>query len=106
MTENDANSHRLIYYAGTKGKAQQDALVEELFLNYFSEEKYIGDPSILLAAADKVCVRVGGGCVMRRRRSPQKSWAEMRCKEALWRRRSCCVPECLCPKDEKTRVLD
>lgn len=52
-TGNTFDSHRLIYYAGTKGEAKQDALVEELFLNYFSEEKYIGDPSILLAAADK-----------------------------------------------------
>lgn len=52
-TGNTFDSHRLIYYAGTKGTAQQDALVEELFLNYFSEEKYIGDPSILVAAAEK-----------------------------------------------------
>ena len=47
-------SHRLIYFAGMKGK--QDALVEELFLNYFSEEKFIGDRTILLAAAEKVRV--------------------------------------------------
>jgi len=50
-TGNTFDSHRLIYYAGTKGK--QDALVEELFLNYFSEEKCITDVNVLLAAAAK-----------------------------------------------------
>jgi len=83
LTENDANSHRLIYYAGTKGTAQQDALVEELFLNYFSEEKYIGDPSILVAAAEKVCMRFGGGCAMWRGGGG--------C--AMWRRRQIAAPQ-------------
>jgi predicted DsbA family dithiol-disulfide isomerase len=50
-TGNTFDSHRLIYYAGTKGK--QDAVVEELFLNYFSQEKFIGDRAVLLAAAEK-----------------------------------------------------
>eukprot|EP00802_Teleaulax_amphioxeia_P020885 Tamp_21193.p1 GENE.Tamp_21193~~Tamp_21193.p1 ORF type:complete len:184 (+),score=69.25 Tamp_21193:279-830(+) len=50
-TGNTFDSHRLIYYAGTKGK--QDAMVEELFANYFVEEKFIGDRAVLLAAAEK-----------------------------------------------------
>jgi hypothetical protein len=29
-------------------------VVEELFLNYFSQEKFIGDRAVLLAAAEKV----------------------------------------------------
>ncbi len=36
---------------------KQDAVVEELFRNYFSEEKFIGDRAVLLAAAEKVCIR-------------------------------------------------
>mmetsp|Transcript_78825 Transcript_78825/g.115431 ORF Transcript_78825/g.115431 Transcript_78825/m.115431 type:complete len:181 (+) Transcript_78825:330-872(+) len=56
-TGNTFDSHRLIYFAGMKGK--QDALVEELFLNYFSEEKFIGDRTILLAAAEKAGLEKG-----------------------------------------------
>ncbi|EKX35982.1 hypothetical protein GUITHDRAFT_117897 [Guillardia theta CCMP2712] len=52
MTGNTFDSHRLIYWAGTKGK--QDELMEELFMNYFSQEKYIGDPQVLEQAAEKV----------------------------------------------------
>jgi len=54
LTGNTFDSHRLIFWAGTLGHAKQDALVEELFSNYFCEEKYIGDRQILLAAAIKV----------------------------------------------------
>lgn len=49
---NTFDSHRLIYYAGEKGK--QNEIVEELFKNYFEEEKDISRPSVLLAAAEKV----------------------------------------------------
>mmetsp|Transcript_16557 Transcript_16557/g.50127 ORF Transcript_16557/g.50127 Transcript_16557/m.50127 type:complete len:163 (+) Transcript_16557:1712-2200(+) len=48
------NSHRLIAYAETFGSEKQNALVEELMLNYFGQEKYINDPAVLLAAAEKV----------------------------------------------------
>jgi predicted DsbA family dithiol-disulfide isomerase len=52
LTGNTFDSHRLIYFAAAKGgPALQDALVEELFKNYFCEEKYIGDRGVLLQAA-------------------------------------------------------
>mmetsp|Transcript_20950 Transcript_20950/g.67483 ORF Transcript_20950/g.67483 Transcript_20950/m.67483 type:complete len:158 (+) Transcript_20950:237-710(+) len=49
-------SHRLIAYAETFGCDKQNALVEELFQNYFDENKYLNDDAVLLAAADKVGV--------------------------------------------------
>eukprot|EP00619_Florenciella_sp_RCC1007_P001528 CAMPEP_0205908314 /NCGR_PEP_ID=MMETSP1325-20131115/3131_1 /ASSEMBLY_ACC=CAM_ASM_000708 /TAXON_ID=236786 /ORGANISM="Florenciella sp., Strain RCC1007" /LENGTH=183 /DNA_ID=CAMNT_0053274499 /DNA_START=117 /DNA_END=668 /DNA_ORIENTATION=- len=49
------DSHRLATYAYQQGGAQmQNQLMEELFMNYFSEEKFLGDPSVLKAAAAKV----------------------------------------------------
>lgn len=51
-TGNTFDSHQLILYAEKYGK--QDELVEELFLNYFEQEKCLSDHSVLLAAADKV----------------------------------------------------
>merc|ERR1719188_62643 len=51
-TGNTFDSHRLIALAGHQGK--QDAMVEELFRNYFEEEKCISDRAVLLAAAKKV----------------------------------------------------
>mmetsp|Transcript_2832 Transcript_2832/g.8902 ORF Transcript_2832/g.8902 Transcript_2832/m.8902 type:complete len:116 (-) Transcript_2832:255-602(-) len=49
------SSHRLIAFAeATGGVAKQNALVDELFLNYFCQEQYINDPGVLLAAATKV----------------------------------------------------
>mmetsp|Transcript_19629 Transcript_19629/g.30749 ORF Transcript_19629/g.30749 Transcript_19629/m.30749 type:complete len:185 (-) Transcript_19629:417-971(-) len=53
-TGNTMDSHRLLTWAGNKGITAQNALVEELFKNYFSEEKYIGDRTILLEAAESV----------------------------------------------------
>mmetsp|Transcript_48588 Transcript_48588/g.112601 ORF Transcript_48588/g.112601 Transcript_48588/m.112601 type:complete len:183 (+) Transcript_48588:83-631(+) len=49
---NTYDSHRLINFAAKQGK--QDEIVEELFHNYFEEEKCLSDRSILLAAAQKV----------------------------------------------------
>lgn len=37
------DSHRLIAYAGHQGLDKQNALVEELFLGYFTRGKYLGD---------------------------------------------------------------
>lgn len=37
------DSHRLIRLAGQQGPEKQNALVDELFANYFTQEKYIGD---------------------------------------------------------------
>ena len=48
------NSQRLIAYAGTFGAEKQHALVEELMRNYFSEEKFLNDPDVLINAAKKV----------------------------------------------------
>lgn len=37
------DSHRLIYFAGQQGLDKQHNIVEELFLGYFTQGKYIGD---------------------------------------------------------------
>ena len=47
------DSQRLIAYSEKFGHAKQNELVEELFNNYFVEEKFLGDRSVLLAAANK-----------------------------------------------------
>eukprot|EP00262_Sarcandra_glabra_P020985 TRINITY_DN8565_c0_g1_i1.p1 TRINITY_DN8565_c0_g1~~TRINITY_DN8565_c0_g1_i1.p1 ORF type:complete len:216 (+),score=35.96 TRINITY_DN8565_c0_g1_i1:124-771(+) len=54
LTGNTLDSHRLITFAGHQGVDKQNALVEELFLNYFTQGKYIGDRQVLLEAAGKV----------------------------------------------------
>ncbi|KAI4371844.1 hypothetical protein MLD38_010145 [Melastoma candidum] len=54
LTGNTMDSHRLINYAGKLGPEKQHLLVEELFLGYFTQAKYIGDKAFLLEAADKV----------------------------------------------------
>eukprot|EP00747_Dinoflagellata_sp_TGD_P027846 gnl/TRDRNA2_/TRDRNA2_132863_c2_seq1.p1 gnl/TRDRNA2_/TRDRNA2_132863_c2~~gnl/TRDRNA2_/TRDRNA2_132863_c2_seq1.p1 ORF type:complete len:185 (-),score=55.62 gnl/TRDRNA2_/TRDRNA2_132863_c2_seq1:47-601(-) len=48
---NTYDSHRLISFAAKQGK--QDELVEELFHNYFEQEKCLSDRAVLLAAAQK-----------------------------------------------------
>jgi len=53
-TGNTWNGHRLLSFAFHKGGAKmQDVIAEELFLNYFGEEKFINDPDVLSAAARK-----------------------------------------------------
>ncbi|KAI5070916.1 hypothetical protein GOP47_0013167 [Adiantum capillus-veneris] len=54
LTGSTLDSHRLIALAGRQGYDKQNALVEELFCNYFTQEKYIGDRQVLLEAAAKV----------------------------------------------------
>jgi len=52
---NTIDSHRLATWALEKfGSEKQNELIEELFKNYFEEEKCIGDHPVLLAAANKV----------------------------------------------------
>jgi len=51
---NTLDSHRVIHLAAQHDK--EDAMVEELFKNYFEEEKSIGDHAVLEAAAAKVGV--------------------------------------------------
>jgi len=54
LVGNTFNAHRVTSYAYTKGGAtMQDTLVEELFQNYFAEEKFMNDPAVLVAAAVK-----------------------------------------------------
>ncbi len=48
-TPNTIDSHRLIRYAGQKGR--QDAVVQALFDAYFLRAEDIGDPEVLTAAA-------------------------------------------------------
>ncbi|KAJ9147481.1 hypothetical protein P3X46_029638 [Hevea brasiliensis] len=56
LTGNTLDSHRLIYFAGQQGLDKQHNLVEELFLGYFTQAKYIGDREFLLECAAKVGV--------------------------------------------------
>ncbi|KAK9825745.1 hypothetical protein WJX74_003649 [Apatococcus lobatus] len=56
LTGNTLDSHRLIAAAGQQGPQVQDALVEELFSNYFTQGKYINDPEVLKAAGQKAGV--------------------------------------------------
>lgn len=52
LTGNTFNAHRLISYAHHTGGAEmQDKVMEELFKNYFAEEKFLNDPAVLKAAA-------------------------------------------------------
>mmetsp|Transcript_69335 Transcript_69335/g.181698 ORF Transcript_69335/g.181698 Transcript_69335/m.181698 type:complete len:183 (+) Transcript_69335:188-736(+) len=60
-TGNTFDSHRLISLAAKQGR--QDALVEELFRNYFEEEKCISDHKVLLAAAEKAGVEGAAACL-------------------------------------------
>ncbi|KAI4346732.1 hypothetical protein L6164_007604 [Bauhinia variegata] len=53
LTGNTMDSHRLIYFAGQQGHDKQHNLVEELFLGYFTQAKYIGDRDFLLECANK-----------------------------------------------------
>ncbi|KAJ7974275.1 DSBA oxidoreductase family protein [Quillaja saponaria] len=56
LTGNTMDSHRLIYFAGQQGQDKQHDLVEQLFLGYFTQGKYIGDRVFLLESASKVGV--------------------------------------------------
>ncbi|KAF7136462.1 hypothetical protein RHSIM_Rhsim08G0077200 [Rhododendron simsii] len=56
LTGNTSDSHRLIYFAGQQGLDKQHNIVEELFLGYFTQGKYIGDREFLLECARKVGV--------------------------------------------------
>jgi len=54
-TGSTVDSHRLSVFAlKTAGVDKQNQLMEELFMNYFCEEKFLGDHAVLLAAAEKV----------------------------------------------------
>uniref|UniRef100_A0A6U4L230 DSBA-like thioredoxin domain-containing protein n=1 Tax=Phaeomonas parva TaxID=124430 RepID=A0A6U4L230_9STRA len=54
-TGNSIDSHRLLTWCHEKhGVAKQNELVEELFLDYFSRERFLGDAEVLRAAAQRV----------------------------------------------------
>ncbi|KAK6913395.1 DSBA-like thioredoxin domain [Dillenia turbinata] len=56
LTGNTLDSHRLIYFAGQQGLDKQHNLVEELFLGYFTQAKYIGDQEFLVQCANRAGV--------------------------------------------------
>ncbi|KAL6994110.1 hypothetical protein U1Q18_012215 [Sarracenia purpurea var. burkii] len=56
LTGNTLDSHRLIYFAGQQGLDKQHDLIEDLFLGYFTQGKYIGDREFLVECARKVGV--------------------------------------------------
>ncbi|KAM3363682.1 putative protein YwbO isoform X1 [Capsicum galapagoense] len=56
LTGSSLDSHRLLYFAGQQGLDKQNNLAEELFLGYFTQERYIGDREFLIEAATKVGV--------------------------------------------------
>jgi predicted DsbA family dithiol-disulfide isomerase len=56
LTGSTMDSHRLIYLAGQQGLDKQNALVEQLFIGYFTQAKYIGDMAFLVESAKKVGV--------------------------------------------------
>ncbi|XP_048327446.2 uncharacterized protein LOC107416679 [Ziziphus jujuba] len=56
LTGNTVDSHRLIYLAGKQGLDKQHRVVEELFLGYFTQAKFIGDRNFLLECASKAGV--------------------------------------------------
>lgn len=55
-TGSTLDSHRLLWLAGRQSLEKQNALVEELFLNFFTQEKFIGDKQVLVAVAEKADV--------------------------------------------------
>ena len=40
---NSLDSHRLVYFAGQQSPEKQHDLVEEIFIGYFTQGKYVGD---------------------------------------------------------------
>ncbi|XP_059670481.1 uncharacterized protein LOC132316016 [Cornus florida] len=54
LTGSTLDSHRLLYFAGKQGVGKQHSLVEELFLGYFTQAKFIGDREFLVESARKV----------------------------------------------------
>ncbi|XP_068655505.1 uncharacterized protein [Aristolochia californica] len=56
LTGNTLDSHRFINFAGTQGLDKQNALVEEILMNYFVHGKFIGDRQMLLEASEKAGV--------------------------------------------------
>ncbi|KAG2483465.1 hypothetical protein HYH03_017648 [Edaphochlamys debaryana] len=53
LTGNTMDGHRLLTWSEQFGPAAQNALAEECFKAYFSEERYIGDRAVLLDCVGK-----------------------------------------------------
>ncbi|GLC45550.1 hypothetical protein PLESTB_001205300 [Pleodorina starrii] len=64
LTGNTLDSHRLIAWSEQFGPQKQNELVEELFQNYFCQEKLISDRGVLLAAAAKVGLPADGAAAV------------------------------------------
>jgi predicted DsbA family dithiol-disulfide isomerase len=47
---NSLDSHRLIHYTGKQAPEKQHTLVEELFIGYFTQGKFIGDRYLSLGS--------------------------------------------------------
>ncbi|XP_041002544.1 uncharacterized protein YwbO-like [Juglans microcarpa x Juglans regia] len=54
LTGNTLESHRLMYFAAEQGIDKQYKLIEELFLGYFTQGKYIGNREFLVESAKQV----------------------------------------------------
>lgn len=58
VAPNTLNAHRLIRWAANGGEEAQQQIVERLFELFFTEGANIGDPAILLEAAEKIGMNV------------------------------------------------
>lgn len=88
LTGSTLDSHRLISLAGKQGTEKQNALVEELFLNFFTQEKFIGDKEVLAAAAEKAGVEGARELL----EDPQAELKEVLAEERKFRRGVSGVP--------------
>jgi predicted DsbA family dithiol-disulfide isomerase len=53
VAPNTLDAHRLVRWAATAGAGVQEALVETLFRMYFTEGRNVGDPLVLVEAAER-----------------------------------------------------
>lgn len=53
VAPNTLDAHRLIRWAASAGASLQERLVETLFRMYFTEGRDVGDPAVLVKAADQ-----------------------------------------------------
>lgn len=60
---NTLDSHRLIELAGRQGLDKQNALVDSLMIQCSTQEKYIGDREVLLAAAKSAGIDGAEECI-------------------------------------------
>jgi hypothetical protein len=83
LTGNTFDSHRLATWALAKGgPAAQDKLMEEMFINYFTEEKFLGDkqvsPRCPCRRAPRTPRRAARAAARRAPRAPRAAAADAR----------------------------